>query len=255
MASKIVVLMNAVPGPIAAWFRSDARIARMLRPLANRLVPAEPTPVVVRSGPGKGLRLLIDPRSEKYYWTGLHEEHVQGAVAGILKPGMSFWDVGAHIGLLTLIAARAVGASGQVHSFEPMPENRERLLASIKMNDFQNITVHDTALAAESGEAMLHAHQSSTMWTLIQERGEQKGIIVRCHTLDEVVQSIAPPHLIKVDVEGTEVDVLRGGQRLLQEHRPSLIVEFSNGELLAQAHKLLPFHRFDFLGGNHWLLR
>ena len=136
-----------------------------------------------------------------------------------------------------------------------MPQNRERLTASIRMNDLENINVHDIALSATSGEAVLHAHRSSTMWTLVRERGEEQGLRVRCRTLDELAQSVAPPHLIKVDVEGAEVDVLRGGLGLLSSARPRLIVEFSDDTRLAEARSLLPSCTFERLAPHHWLLR
>ena len=253
--TKIVAIMNVIPPSIAASLRSNTFGAMVLRPLVNRLVPEAPTPIVVRSGLGKGLRLLIYPRSEKYYWSGTHETAVQQAVASILRPGMRFWDVGAHIGFFTLLGSRFVGDSGQVHSFEPMPRNRQRLAASIGMNDLENITVHDVALSATGGEAVLHAHKSSTMWTLMRERGEEQGLCVRCCTLDELARSVAPPHLIKVDVEGAEVDVLRGGLGLLSSARPRLIIEFSDDTLLAEARSLLPSYTFERLAAHHWLLR
>lgn len=254
-SGRVVAIMNALPSPMAASFRSNGLGVRLLRPLVNRLMPGGPTSIVVRSGHGKGLRLLIDPRNEKFYWTGTHEMPVQEAVSTFLKPGMTFWDIGAHIGFFALSGSRLVGDSGRVHAFEPMPQNRERLVASIKMNGFQNMTVHDVALSATSGEAMLHAHRSSAMWTLVRERGGEDGLPVRCRTLDELAESAPPPDLIKVDVEGAEVDVLRGGVALLSAAKPRLIVEFSNDLLLAEARRLVPFYTFECLAPRHWLLR
>ncbi len=255
IANKVVAIMDTILAPVAAPFRSDALLARAFRPLINRIVPIGPTWIVVRSGAAQGLHLLIYPRSEKYYWTGAHEVSVQQSISSILKPSMTFWDIGAHIGFFTLLASRLVGVSGHVHSFEPMAQNRERLLASIKMNACKNTSVHDCALAATSGEAVLHAHESSLMWTLVPELGKQEGLAVRCCTLDEATEFATPPDLIKVDAEGAEVDVLRGGLNFLATARPSLIVEFSNGTLLAEARGLLPFYTFKRLALHHWLLR
>ena len=255
VAEKIVAVLNNVPGPVAASFRNDTLLARALRPLVNRLVPPGPTPIVVRSGPGAGLHLLIYPRSEKYYWTGTHEMPVQQALVSILKPGMTFWDIGSHIGFFTLLASRCVGAAGHVHAFEPMDQNRARLLAGVQRNGYKNIVVHDCAVAAASGEAVLHAHQSSLMWTLVPEQVSQGGLTVRCCTLDECALAAPPPDLIKIDAEGAEVDVLRGGVNFLTAMRPSLIVEFSDDILLAEARKLLSFYTFERLAPRHWLVR
>ena len=224
LATKLVALMNAVPGPLAAHLRTDALATRLLRPLINRLVPNGQTWVVVRSGPARGLHLLIHAKGEKFYWTGTHETTVQQAIVSLLKPGMTCWDVGAHIGFFSLIASRLVGNSGRVHAFEPLPQNHQRLLAVINRNGCTNIIVHDCALSSDNGEGVLRAHGSSLMWTLAPERGMAEGISVRCCTLDAVAQSTSPPDLIKIDAEGEEVEVLRGGLQLLSTARPVLIV-------------------------------
>jgi FkbM family methyltransferase len=255
IADKIVALMNVIPGPVAARFRHDAVAARMLHSLVNRLVPAGPTWVVVRSGAASGLRLLIDPKHEKFYWTGAHEVPVQQAIVSRLRPGMTFWDIGAHIGFFSLLASRCVGDSGHVYAFEPLPQNRERLLADIKRNGLTNITVHDCALSSSSGETVLHAHESSLMWTLVPGRGEEQGLHVRCCTLDELAQSLPRPDMIKIDAESAEVEVLRGGLQLLAAARPALIVEFSDDNLLAAGQAMLPFYTFESLTAQHWLLR
>ncbi|HSF31081.1 MAG TPA: FkbM family methyltransferase [Candidatus Tectomicrobia bacterium] len=229
--------------------------ARLLRLLINRLVPSDPTWVVVRSGAASGLQLLIDPKQEKFYWTGTHETAVQLAIVHTLKPGMTFWDIGAHIGFFSLLASRCVGDSGHIHAFEPLPPNRQRLLAAIDKNGSTNITVHDMALAATHGEALFYAHGSSLMWTLVPGRGEREGMTVPCCTLDEMAQSLPLPNLIKIDAEGAEVDILRSGTQFLAAQRPMLIVEFSNNELLLEAQTLLPSCTFERIAARHWLMR
>src|SRR5437867_2716062 len=104
--------MNAMPGALAGRFRSETLAARIARPLVNHLLPSGPVEIVVRSGPGQGLRLIADPLTEKYYWTGSYERAVQASLVSILQSGSTFWDVGAHVGFFTLIAARLIGAEG-----------------------------------------------------------------------------------------------------------------------------------------------
>ncbi|MGI8550437.1 MAG: FkbM family methyltransferase [Dehalococcoidia bacterium] len=249
-----MALVNAMPPQVASQLQSERQLTRVLRPVVNRLLPQNPTPIVVRAGPAEGLRLVIFPWQEKYYWTGMHEVPVQRALARILRPGMIFWDVGAHIGLMSLIAARLVGEMGRVHAFEPMNENRARLLASIDLNGFDNITVQDKAMAATCGSTILFSNRASTMWTLVPARGEENGVVVDCLTLDEYACHNRTPDLIKIDAEGAEVDVLRGGERLLCDQRPAVVVEFSNYLLLNEARTLFPFYRFQRLSGYHWLL-
>jgi FkbM family methyltransferase len=252
---SFVTFANAVPASVAERLTTNALATRIARPLVNRLMPERPVEVVVLSGTGRGLRLFADLRSQKYYLTGTYELTVQRALEKVLRPGMTFWDIGAHVGFFSLIAARLVGAQGRVHSFEPMPENRRQLGRSVASNGFVNVTVHDVALAAAEGEATLHASDSTSEWTLVEALGAGTGVSVHCRTIDGLAGSIGPPDVIKIDVEGAEADVLRGGVRLLESRRPAIIVEFSSADALRASRELFPHCTFDALSAEHWLLR
>jgi FkbM family methyltransferase len=251
----IVRLLDLTPSSVALRLQSDSRAARLLRPFANVLLPGQPTAVLVRSGVGQGIRLLIKPREEKYYWTGAHEPEVQRALARELAPGMTVWDVGAHIGFFTVLAARRVGGRGRAHAFEPNPENRSRLVEAVAMNDLQNVVVHDLALAGRSGSAPLYGHRFTTNWSLLEERGDATAHEVTCVTIDELACSMDAPDLIKIDAEGAELDVLRGGVGFLVERRPVLVVEFTTPLLVDDARRILHSHMFEQLAERHWLLR
>ena len=255
VANAVVSILNAAPSSVAGAFRSDARVGRLVRPVLNRLMPAQATAIVVRSGPGKGLRLMIDPATEKFYWTGTHEIPVQLRLTDMLRRGMTFWDVGAHAGFFTLLASRLVGPEGRVHAFEPMRENRSRLRASIELNGSENVTVHDVAVADRAGERILYASAASVTWSLVASEPGQGGLEVRCETLDRLARSLGPPDAIKIDVERAELDVLRGGLGLLERHRPVVFLEATNAEVAAEARELFPFSTFDRLSPTHWMLR
>ncbi|MBA3717024.1 MAG: FkbM family methyltransferase [Actinobacteria bacterium] len=235
---------------MARLFSTGSPASRLLRPLVNRLAPEGPAWVAVRSGPAQGVRLLIDTKKEKFLWTGLHEPAVQEAISRLLRPGMSFWDIGAHVGFFTVLGARLVGDEGSVHAFEPVEENRRRLQSAVEKNGCRNITIHEVALSATPGEAVLHTHESSAMWSLAGESAE--GVTVRCETLDSL--DLPPPDLIKIDAEGVEVEVLRGGRKLLSDAERALLVEFTTPALVDEARELLPAYSFEHLAGNHWLL-
>ncbi len=244
---QVAKLIDHIPSAAVPWLRGDTRFARFIRPIINRALPDRAMPVVVLSGQAKGIHMLIKPRAEKFYWTGLHEEHTQKAIADILKSGMSYWDVGTHIGFFALLAGRIVGQTGHVHAFEPVPENLERLRSAISLNNFENITVHETAITASGGTILLRSHEFSTSWSLMEQRGHPEGITVSCETLDSLAQSLPLPDLIKIDVEGAEVDVLRGGIEILTNNCLLLFVEFHDRAALAEAQRLLPFYKFKLI--------
>ncbi len=207
--------------------------------------------VPVLRGPARGLRL---PLTELRYLLGSYERPVQVALAEHIRPGGVFWDVGAHVGFFTLLGSRLVGAEGIVHAFEPLPRNRRLLEAAIAANRCTNVRVHDLAVTSKTGEATLKGHRSSAMWSLMENRGTGEQLTTRCTTLDDLRGAFEPPDLMKVDVEGVEYEVMRGGTLFLTEHRPLLIVEFFPSSV-PYAQRLLTFYRFEALGGGHWLGR
>lgn len=254
MRGSLVRLLDGVPAPVAARFKSSGRPARFLRPFLNGLLASEITPITVRSGPAKGIKLLVNPRTEKYYWTGTYEGGVQRSLTKLLRAGSTFWDVGAHIGFFTLLASRLVGQQGHVHAFEPLKANRARLHEALHLNLARNVTVHDCALAAESGERILYAHEASNMWTLVGKSGAPGGVRVACKTFDQLANTLGPPGLIKIDVEGAEVEALRGGRKLFEQEHPILIVECSDVGVLAEGLELLTGYTSARIGDRQWLL-
>jgi len=251
---SLVRLLDAVPAPIASRFDSTNWPSRLVRPIVNRIVPSQPTEVTIRSGPAKGITLLIDLRSEKYYWTGTYERAVQERLVELLRPGGIFWDVGSHIGFFTLLASRLVGKDGRVHTFEPHLANVARLEAGIKLNDARNVTVHKCAITAERGSRKLYSHNASNMWTLVPELGGALSVDVQCRALDELSRDLGRPDVIKIDVEGAECDALRGGSELLTQHRPKLIVEFSDESAVQEARLRLKWGSFVRLADRQWFL-
>lgn len=235
----VVSLLNAVPPVIARRFRGDGLLASLIRPIANRALPDRPTRIVVRAGAGAGLRLVIDPRTEKYYWSGLYEPRAQEVIVDHLASGDVMWDVGAHIGFLSAIAARTVGPRGRVVAFEPLPANVLRLTQTVEMNGLTNVSIRDVAVSSSVGTGAFHVNLSSAMGGLAGA-GDGERIDVQTTTLDAELDLSRPPQLVKIDVEGFEEEVLAGAQGLFTKVRPFLIIELLTAEAVARAQSLLP---------------
>ena len=225
---------------------------RVLRPIVNPLLPSRPMAIRVVAGPARGIRLMIEPRTEKYYWRGGHESAVAKAITQFLKPGHIFWDVGAHIGYMSLIGSRVVGPGGHVYAFEPLQANVDRLREGLRLNPVTNMTIHPVAVSDSDGLGVLHRHESSLMGSLVGQGppGEQ----VACVTLDTMLASLGPPDLVKIDVEGAELHVLAGAERVLGLH-PILIVELLTDANRIQAKALLAGWNFERLDRTNWLVR
>lgn len=142
-----------------------------------------------------------------------------------LRPGMTFIDVGANKGDFTLLAACLAGNSGTVISIEPAPENHSILQRSIELNDYTNIRVLQVALSDRDGTANLQIGSTSGSHTLSPEFNGLRTVAVPTRTLDGVVaeQQLGSVDMIKIDVQGLELAVLRGASQTLRAN-PGIIL-------------------------------
>jgi FkbM family methyltransferase len=183
----------------------------------------------VREGAIAGAQLVYDPRAENQYCRGNYEPDTQAILASLPLDGRVAWDVGAHIGFFSLVLAQRCR---QVIAVEPGPDAARRLRTNAELNDAP-IEVVEAAAGATSGTTRLELAADGRMNHVAAE-----GVAVRQVTLDELAAAHGLPDLVKIDVEGAELDVLTGGKAVLA-HRPFLLVEAHSPELLASVSALL----------------
>jgi FkbM family methyltransferase len=139
-----------------------------------------------------------------------------------------FFDVGANLGFFALLASRRVGLTGEVHAFEPAPEQFGQLRRNIELNRAVNVRLNNCALADSPG---LRAFYLSAGWN----RGthsfgstpeRRSSIQVTCETFDDYVTRRGLHHVdvVKIDVEGAELLVLRGARACIRSQPPSLMI-------------------------------
>jgi FkbM family methyltransferase len=207
-------------------------ISRGLRRLLNQAVPAGRVPVEVAAGLLKGMRFELELQEEKDLWLGTYELALQAELGRRLKPGMVVFDVGAHIGYMTLGFARLVGPTGRVLAFEPLPDNQVRLQAALTANQLASrVSLRPAAVSDREGRDTFQVHRSASMGKLAGAAGREEAYQARIEVPsvrldDEVYLRHAPsPDWIKLDVEGGEGAVLAGSRRLLAEGRPGWWIE------------------------------
>jgi len=206
------------------WNKYKGKLAKYA---ASRLeVPNEPE---VYDGIHKGLRLRLDLRSEAERWMFLNNYELSAVrlLQRILKPGDVYLDAGANVGLLALVASRCVGPEGKVYAFEPMPTTADRLRENVRLNHAENVTVFATGCWESPGTATLHAFSNLEVSgvSLRKRPGLEVGqeFAIPTVRLDDVIEP--PVTLFKLDVEGAELPVLRGAEKLLTACRPHMIIE------------------------------
>lgn len=146
-----------------------------------------------------------------------------------LSPGEVVVDIGANIGYYTLEFARTVGAEGRVYAFEPHPENFKMLSKNIEVNGYHNIAPIQAALSDHAGDLLLECNAVNHECHHLSTAAGQRAIRVHTLTLDEYFGPTIPTiSLVKLDVEGYELHVIRGMRRLLTANqRIRLVVEFA----------------------------
>jgi FkbM family methyltransferase len=149
----------------------------------------------------------------------------------LVRPGGVVIDVGANIGQYTLIAAQLAGPSGRVFSFEPDPVNAAALQRSIERNGFGDlIELLRVAVAGRSGEAAFEVQSDRTRSRLCANGPgvRPEATLVRTLALDNFVDERGLDRLdfLKIDVEGADLDVLRGAERALRRLQPAVMVEY-----------------------------
>ena len=193
-------------------------------------------------GQAKGLWIFVDPRFDPDYCNGQHESWVQDLLRKQLRRGDCFYDVGAHIGFFSLIAARIVGASGCVTAFEPDSGNAVVFRTNCERNQMPQIRLMEAAVWSSSGQISFERAEqaSSGMEGRVTDRASAGRGTVRVAgiALDDYVfeQGGKPPALVKIDAEGGESAVLMGAKAVLDRYKPSILCEIhdpANGAELA----------------------
>jgi FkbM family methyltransferase len=190
-------------------------------------------PVHTRLGNGMKIKVhACDHVGGEILRSGYYEPRTVRLIQSLAKPGMVFVDVGAHVGQYTLIVSEAVTSTGSVHAFEPDPETYGWLRHNIECNRLTNVFTNQLALADVSGTLDFYLSDVSDIGanSLQQPRGFDGRVCkVGCTTLDEYMRSqgITRVDLMKIDVEGAELAMLKGSSALLErDDRPVIILEF-----------------------------
>ena len=142
------------------------------------------------------------------------------------------YDVGANVGLYSLVAAQS---GARVVAFEPNPATRRRMERNVALNAFESrVDVRAEALSDRSGEALLFDDVNAGTFganagvaSLSPKNAGGRSVSVQTTTLDDVASALALERLdwIKLDIQGAELAALKGGKATLDRHRPRLLLE------------------------------
>lgn len=168
------------------------------------------------------------------FFKGIYEPHIEDYLKRALYSGLIAVDVGANVGIHTIVMAKRVGLTGQVFVFEPNPIIFNRLLENTKLNNFTNIVPLRYALSDKHSSMILHTFRDGLsrqgmagFYTNVPEN-ECVDVLVDVATFDSLVETlnIKQVDFIKIDTEGNDFKVLRGMQKSIIYFKPEIIFEY-----------------------------
>ena len=188
-----------------------------------------------------GETLLVRPQDilgRTVYFFGDFDPKITWVCKQLLRPGDTVLDIGANIGLITVIAANSVGTTGRVHAFEPQPTLAQMIEQSVSLNGWQHVEVHPFALGDHNDTMALSVPPNDHgRASLITQRPTDDVLDVPVRRLDDCLGSNLDRRirLMKIDVEGFESQTLRGANKLLTHQPPEAILFELKPLLLGQS--------------------
>jgi FkbM family methyltransferase len=203
------------------------------------------------------LKLNVDRCSylgSSLYWLGYSQLNVPRFLKKALHEDSVFIDVGANQGEFSVLACKYL-PQGKVIAFEPHPAMYKALVDNLQLNQFNNYQTFNFGLYEEEGELNLYTSTSTEVEGAWNEglfsgfKSSERDVLsetVPVHTLDTVINSLSLDKLdvIKVDIEGSELPVLRGAKDCLQRFHPDLIIEINEETFKAAGYRAIDLVNF-----------
>jgi FkbM family methyltransferase len=214
----------------------NSPLGRLLR-LPLKLIPPNAQVRIVQ-GPLRG-KYWIHKSSSAGCWLGTAEAKKLQIFAHTITRGSVVFDLGANVGLYSLLAGTLVGPEGKVFSFEPVPDNIRFLRKHLEINKVTNCVIWETAVGKTEGTAYFDRGPNRFAGHLSGQSEHSLGVQVI--VLDNLVSSgeLPPPDFIKCDIEGGEFDALSGTSGTLEKYGPTIFLATHGPEVHQQCLKLL----------------
>ena len=188
--------------------------------------------VLYQSLLGFKMDLKLDRVVDRGIYVGSFEKETLLFFKNSIKPNMTIFDIGANVGLFSLTASAVLKNSGQIYAFEPAEEVYSDFQKNIALNNFQNIQLIQTGVSEKSGEITFNICEDNAYNSINSKpmRKVIRKITIPTTTIDDFCkqEKIHQIDIIKVDTEGAEYFILKGGKNILsKDNAPILFLEYN----------------------------
>ncbi|MBE0612755.1 MAG: FkbM family methyltransferase [Burkholderiales bacterium] len=242
--------VNAIPSGMRNWIKYIPGLAETQRWLVRNILSDEAFIHTINSGPAAGLRFEVSLPLDKAIWMGTYESEFTEAICKSVGRGDVCYDIGGYRGYMS--GAMALAGASSVIVFEPLPANQEALKRLCRLNPGLSIELKPIAIGNLDNTFRLRVMPDASMGKLISSTFQVGAtatgeIEVPVRRLDSLVQrqEIPPPQVVKIDVEGAELDVLCGANGILSDHRPHIFLEAHSAALDQACSQLLISHGYE----------
>lgn len=190
----------------------------------------------VVSGPLRGAKFILGSMAGEggggsVYFNLMEAEQTETMLAEF-SAGKVFFDIGANIGYYSILASKLVGEKGAVVAFEPVISNLTFLHRHVELNNAKNVRVLSFALSDKQSIASFSLGQNSAMGHLSENGKGENLVYVPTVSLDEIAAKMnLMPDVMKIDVEGAEMDVFAGAENVLRTAKPTIFLSTHSPEL------------------------
>jgi FkbM family methyltransferase len=162
---------------------------------------------------------------------GYMEPYICDLISNRVKLGMTCVDVGANIGYVSLLMAKKLSNTGRLYCFEPDPYTFRQLSGNIRVNNIKNASLSCNALSDQDGFKTLYVDRNGRCLNSLYDKVGDEQLTVKLSTLDKLNVDI---DVLKIDAQGADGLIVKGGLNVLSRHPPELFIEFwPNGLRLA----------------------
>jgi FkbM family methyltransferase len=250
MKSLLRRSVNLLPIRSRGWIRHIPLLGFAQRWLVNNVISGEAFVHTINAGPARRLRFEVTLPEDKAIWAGMFEPEFSNALHNAVRIGDVCYDIGGYRGYMSGVFALA-GAS-KVIVFEPLPANVAQLKRLRELNPALPLQIEELAVGKTDGQVHFKVMPDQSMGKLANSafqatRSALHEIPVWLARLDTCVfeRGLPKPNVIKIDVEGAEVDVLDGAIRMLKECRPEILIEAHSESLASQCSQRLMMLGYD----------